>query len=145
MRILEDAHVVDRETRREQIIEQVEALAREAGGVTPEDTDLVDEVTDLVEWPVAVLGGFEERYLELPKDVLITVMKSHQRYFPVVDPGDGALKPHFVAVANGRRDDMGLIRQGYEDVLRARYADAAFFLKQDLERPCATTCRAWPA
>jgi glycyl-tRNA synthetase len=131
-------HIHDREERRRQVRQQVATLSREAGGVTPDDPELVDEVADLVEWPVAVVGKFEAKYLDLPKDVLITVMKSHQRYFPVVDAGTGVLMPNFIAVANGQRSDMNLIRQGYEDVLRARYADAAFFLKQDLGQPLET-------
>ena len=129
--------VLLREERRAWIAEHVAAIAERAGGVTPEDADLLDEVTDLVEWPVAVLGGFEEAYLSLPKDVLITVMRKHQRYFPVVDAKTGAMLPHFVAVANGEHDDMALVTRGYEDVLRARYADADFFLKQDLKKPLA--------
>jgi glycyl-tRNA synthetase len=133
--LMRGCHALDRNERRRQIVEQVNALAGEVGGSVPKDDELTDEVTDLVEWPAAVRGRFEEKHLALPRDVLIMVMKSHQRYFPVTDPNTGALKPYFVAVANGRREDLGVIRQGYEDVLRARYADAAFFLQQDLEQP----------
>ncbi len=127
--------IVDRDARRQQVWEQVTALAAEVGGMVPEDPDLLAEVTDLVEWPVALRGRFEEKYLELPQDVLITVMKKHQRYFPVVDPETGRMLPYFIVVANGRREDMDLVRRGYEDVLRARYADAAFFVREDLKRP----------
>ncbi len=136
METLRDLHVVvDREERKRQVWEQVTALAAEVGGTVPEDPALLDEVTDLVEWPVALRGRFEEKYLHLPQEVLITVMKKHQRYFPVVDPNEGKMLPYFIAVANGRREDMDLVRQGYEDVLRARYADAEFFVKEDLKQP----------
>ena len=125
--------VVDREERKRQVWAQVTALAEEVGGTVPEDPALLDEVTDLVEWPVALRGGFEEKYLSLPKDVLITVMKKHQRYFPIVHPETGEMMPYFIAVANGERKDMDLVRRGYEDVLRARYADAEFFVREDLK------------
>ncbi len=122
--------IVDRAQRRSAIAEQIQRLAAEVGGRVPDDPTLLDEVTDLVEWPVALRGRFEEDYLRLPQDVLITVMKKHQRYFPIVDP-TGKMLPYFIAVANGRRADMNLVRRGYEDVLRARYADAAFFVRED--------------
>ncbi len=128
---LEAWHVLaDREARKAEILRQLQALAEEVGGRVPEDPELLEEVTDLVEWPVAVRGRFEEQYLRLPKEVLITVMKKHQRYFPIVD-GQGRLMPYFIAVANGAREDMALVRQGYEDVLRARFADADFFIQED--------------
>ncbi len=127
--------IVDRPLRRRRIWAQVEALAKGVGGVVPEDDRLLEEVTDLVEWPVAIRGGFEEKYLRLPKDVLITVMKKHQRYFPIVDPETGEMLPYFIAVSNGERKDMALVRRGYEDVLRARYADAEYFVEQDLRHP----------
>ena len=127
--------IVDRPLRRRRIWAQVEALAKGVGGVVPEDDRLLEEVTDLVEWPVAIRGGFEEKYLRLPKDVLITVMKKHQRYFPIVDPETGEMLPYFIAVSNGERQDMALVRRGYEDVLRARYADAEYFVEQDLRHP----------
>ena len=127
--------IVDRNTRRQHVADQVQTLAKGSGGVVPEDPGLLDEVTDLVEWPVAVRGEFEEKYLHLPKDVLITVMKKHQRYFAIVHPETGAMLPYFIAVSNGERKDMGLVRRGYEDVLRARYADAEYFVEQDLKQP----------
>ncbi len=127
-------HVVaDREARKAEIRRQMQRLAEEVGGRVPEDPELLEEVTDLVEWPVALRGRFEEQYLRLPKEVLITVMKKHQRYFPIVDD-QGRLMPYFIAVANGRREDMDLVRQGYEDVLRARFADADFFIQEDRKR-----------
>jgi len=143
----ENGIVVRREERRESVRRQVEALAAEVGGVIPDDPALLDEVTDLVEHPVALLGSFDPDYLRLPKDVLITVMKKHQRYFPVVRHRDtkapgphkasepGALLPHFIAVCNGEPADPDIVRTGYEEVLRARYADAAFFYEADTSRP----------
>ncbi|HIQ05651.1 MAG TPA: glycine--tRNA ligase subunit beta [Anaerolineae bacterium] len=134
--------LIDREERRASVQQQVEALATEVGGVVPDDPALLDEVTDLVEQPVALRGSFDPRYLALPKDVLITVMKKHQRYFPVVHKptdddgaGDERLLPYFIAVANGEPRNPDVVRAGNEAVLRARYADADFFYKQDTARP----------
>ena len=132
--------VIDREERRQLIAELVEQAVAEVAGVTPDDPGLLDEVTDLVEAPQALLGHFEERYLELPMPVLIAVMKKHQRYFPVFRQGgdfsQDDLLPYFVTVANSNelaRPDV--VRAGNEGVIRARYADAAFFYRQDTERP----------
>lgn len=94
---------------------------------------MLDEVTNLVERPTPILGSFEERYLELPAQILTTVMRKHQRYLPV-RARDGSLLPHFVAVANGDVD-ADLVRAGNEAVLRARYEDAAFFWRADLRTP----------
>ena len=127
--------IVDRALRRRRVREQVIALSKGMGGKVPDDPALLDEVTDLVEWPVAIRGEFEEKYLSLPKDVLITVMKKHQRYFPIVNAETGEMMPYFIAVSNGLRKDMSIVRRGYEDVLRARYADAEFFVKEDLKKP----------
>ncbi|MCB0154633.1 MAG: glycine--tRNA ligase subunit beta, partial [Anaerolineae bacterium] len=91
------------------------------------------EVTHLVEQPTAFLGSFEEKYLSIPKPVLITVMRKHQRYFPIVDH-TGQLMPHFIGVRNGGVAHLDTVRQGNEGVLRARYADAAFFFKSDTEK-----------
>ena len=104
------------------------------------DEDLLDEVTDLVEAPQAVLGAFETRYLDLPQPVLTAVMKKHQRYFPVVtrptDAAESSLAPRFVTVANADAlQHPDVVRQGNEGVIRARYADAEFFYKQDTARP----------
>lgn len=127
--------IVDQDIRREMVRQQVNALAERAGGQVSDDPDLLDEVTNLVEYPTAIFGQFDPAFLSLPKEVLIAVMKKHQRYFPVMR--DGQLLPCFIAVANGRRDEVDLIRHGNEEVLRARYADAAFFYQADTRVPLA--------
>jgi glycyl-tRNA synthetase len=126
--------VVDREERRQLVAELVQQAAAAVDGTVPAEPDLLDEVTDLVEAPQALLGAFEEKYLALPAPVLIGVMKKHQRYFPVLR--DDALVNHFVAVANA--NDLAhpaVVREGYEGVIRARYADAAYFYRHDTSRP----------
>ncbi len=120
--------------RREEIRRQVEALAESAGGVAAIDPALLDEVTHLVEKPTAFLGAFDEEFLALPREALIGVMKKHQRYFPVLDES-GALLPAFIGVRNGDEAHLDLVRQGNEHVLRARFADANFFLREDLKQP----------
>ncbi|WP_052847814.1 glycine--tRNA ligase [Streptomyces avicenniae] len=129
--------LADADRRRELVVSGARRLAAEAGGTV--DTDLhaglVDEITNLVEQPTPLLGRFDERYLDLPADVLVTVMRKHQRYLPVVDE-TGALLPYFVAVANGSCDH-DVVRAGNEAVLRARYEDAAFFWHADLETDLA--------
>jgi len=128
--------VVDVDERRESIEQQINRLATEVGGRIPEDPALLEEVTNLVERPTAVRGTFEEEYLSLPRDVLITVMKKHQRYFPVISDSDSAdLLPYFIAVRNGDDQHLDLVRRGYEEVLRARYADADFFYEADTSKP----------
>ncbi|MBK8051252.1 MAG: glycine--tRNA ligase subunit beta [Anaerolineales bacterium] len=129
--------VVDRTERRQLVAELVAAAAAQVDGVVPDESALLDEVTDLIEAPQALLGTFEAKYLELPAPVLIGVMKKHQRYFPVLR--DGALVNHFVAVANS--NDLAhpdVVREGYEGVIRARYADAAYFFRQDVGRHLET-------
>jgi glycyl-tRNA synthetase len=134
--------ILDPEARKASIEEQINGIASEAGGEIIPDPDLLTEVTNLVEAPTAFLGEFNPRHLELPREVLIAVMKKHQRYFPV-HKGDDLL-PHFVVVANkpsqpceGYKPSQGLpeIKQGNEDVVRARFADAAYFVKEDLQTP----------
>ncbi|MBA2448248.1 MAG: glycine--tRNA ligase subunit beta [Chloroflexi bacterium] len=126
----------DPATRREAILTRDDALAREAGGSLDADPALLDEVTNLVEWPLPFVGAFDAAYLDAPPAALVTVMKKHQRYFPI-RADDGRLLPCFLAVANGRRDDLALIRRGNEEVLRARLADALYFYRLDLQRPLA--------
>jgi glycyl-tRNA synthetase len=121
---------VNRDHRRETIKQQVEALARKIDGSVPEDPELLDEVTDLVEAPHALCGTFESTRLSLPREMLIAVMKKHQRYFPVLDK-KGDLKSNFITVCNGLPDDPDLVVKGNENVIRARYADARFFYEDD--------------
>ena len=129
---------VDAGQRRRAIVDRAQALASTVAGtvdLTAEDA-LVGEVTNLVEQPTVILGSFDPSYLELPTEVLTTVMRKHQRYLPVRQP-DGGLLPHFVVVANGDCDP-DLVRAGNEAVLRARYEDAAYFWRVDQTTPPAT-------
>lgn len=120
--------IADIETRRAAIRERAQTLAAEVGGTVPENPELLAEVANLVEAPTPLRGSFNPRYLELPRDVLVTVMRKHQRYFPVEQ--DGRLLPYFITVANGAVD-IETVRAGNEEVIEARYADAAFFWQQD--------------
>ncbi len=127
---------VDRDKRREIIQQQVETLGREIDGSVPSDPDLLDEVTDLVEAPHALCGSFERARLSLPREVLISVMKKHQRYFPVLDER-GDLKPNFITVCNGIPGALDRVVKGNENVIRARYADAEFFYRDDTGKKLA--------
>ncbi len=124
--------------RRASVVTQAEALAAGVGGTVDVEADaaVVDEITNLVEDPRGVLGGFDERYLDLPARILTTVMRKHQRYLPVYR--DGQLAPHFVTMANGLCDDA-TVRAGNESVIRARYEDALFFWNADLEADSVET------
>ena len=129
--------VLDGAERRSTILEGGRELAAAAGGVLEDDPALLEEVGNLVEWPKPLLGSFDPEYLEAPSAALVTVMKKHQRYFPVRGD-DGRLLPSFVAVANGRRPDPSLVVRGNEEVLRARFADALYFYRLDLRAPLAS-------
>ncbi len=131
----ENQIVVDVTGRREEIQTQADVLAATVTGRIPDDPELLDEVTGLVERPVALLGQFEPEYLSLPRDVLVTVMKKQQRYFPVVSAESGELLPYFIAVRNGDDLHLDVVREGYEEVLRARFADAKFFFDNDTRKP----------
>ncbi len=133
LRVMADHQVlVDPADRRVEVWRQVQAVAAAAGGQAVENPDLLEEVTHLVEQPTAFLGSFEEKYLSLPQPVLITVMRKHQRYFPIVGQvANLPLLPHFIGVRNGGTAHLDIVRQGNEGVLRARYADAEFFFKED--------------
>ncbi|HUO19091.1 MAG TPA: glycine--tRNA ligase subunit beta [Steroidobacteraceae bacterium] len=122
--------------RRAHIRDEVTALARGGGGRALIGEALLDEVTALTEWPVALAGAFEERFLALPREVLTATLEDHQRYFPVED-ARGRLLPAFIAVANLKSRDPARIRAGNERVVRARLADAAFFWEQDRREPLA--------
>lgn len=126
--------IVDHTARKQMIWDQVTALAAREGGEVIPDDELVEEVTQLLEYPTALCGGFNEKYLRLPREVLITPMREHQRYFPVVGP-DGRLLAKFITVRNGTDAFLDIVRQGNEKVLRARLADAEFFYEEDLKTP----------
>jgi glycyl-tRNA synthetase len=119
--------------RRQGIWDQIGALARQVGATIREDPGLLAEVANLVESPHALLGSFDRAYLGLPPEVLISVMKKHQRYFPLEKGGE--LQPYFVAVRNGDGEGMELVREGNEHVLQARFADAEYFIRQDRKQP----------
>jgi glycyl-tRNA synthetase len=157
--------LVDVDERRDAIREHIQRLAAEVGGTVPDDPALLEEVTNLVEHPTALRGSFDPSYLSLPEPVLVTVMKKHQRYFPVVrssgnqgirgsgnqdsgkqvisppdslipdSPSPDSLMPYFIAVRNGGTEHLDVVRRGNEGVLRARYADADYFFKVDTEKP----------
>ena len=124
--------VIDPEVRRQRIVQQAHDLARTAGGRVLEDAGLVEEVMNLVEYPVPVLGSFNREFLRVPKEVLITAMREHQRYFSVVD-GQGNLLPSFITISNTRAEDMEVVRAGNERVLAARMSDAAYFYDHDVK------------
>ncbi len=122
--------IADFERRREMIRDGVNAAAADAGGHVVDGESLYDEVAALVEWPVPILGRFDEQYLALPREVVISTLTSHQRYFPVADD-KGALLPRFITVANLESKDPDQVRDGNERVIRPRLADAAFFWDSD--------------
>lgn len=130
---LRDNYVmVDPEERRRVIKEQIAAIEKENNVVVEKDEELLDEVVFLLEYPTALMGSFEEKYLRIPKEAVITPMKEHQRYFPVMNE-DGDLLPHFVTVRNGLPRNIEIVTAGNEKVLRARLADAEFFYDEDLK------------
>lgn len=122
--------IVDPEERKEKILAQIHALEAEQNWTVPIDEGLLDEVVHLVEYPTVLFGNFEKEYLEIPQEVLITSMREHQRYFPVVDK-EGVLLPHFVTVRNGDDKGLEIVAKGNEKVLRARLSDARFFYVED--------------
>ncbi|MFP3869543.1 MAG: glycine--tRNA ligase subunit beta [Syntrophobacteria bacterium] len=126
--------IVDIQERKERIRQLIEACAREKNGRILQDDDLLDEVTQLVEYPTAVCGSFEDSYLELPREVLITAMRTHQRYFAVVDDRD-RLMPYFVTVSNTLTRNPQVVANGNERVLRARLEDARFYYVEDQKVP----------
>ncbi|MGD2143586.1 MAG: glycine--tRNA ligase subunit beta [Anaerolineae bacterium] len=133
--LLDRHHIMaDPETRRAVIKDQAEELASCVGGHVAVDSELLSEVTHLVEQPKPFLGEFDQEYLSLPAAVLAAVMKKHQRTFPVLDDG-GEVLPYFVAVRNGGDEHLDSVRHGNEEVIRARFADAEFFYKEDTKQP----------
>lgn len=128
--------ILEQDKRREEIRRQIKQLAQEQGGKVLIDPVLLEEVTFLVEYPTALCGRFEEDYLKLPKEVLITSMREHQKYFPVVNE-QGELLPLFITVRNGGKEYLEIVQAGNEKVLRARLADAKFFYEEDQSTPIA--------
>jgi len=125
--------LLDEAQRKESVRRQVAELASEVRGGIQEDPALLAEITNLVEAPVGLRGSFDPSHLKLPREVLVSVMKKHQRYFPVEK--DGSLLPYFITVRNGDHHGMNLVVEGNEHVIRARFADAAFFVREDVKRP----------
>lgn len=125
--------MVDIAERKNKIRTEIDAAADGIGGITLTDAGLLDTVVNLVEFPTIVAGNFDEKFLQLPREVLVTAMGEHQKYFAVVDRKD-RLMPHFIAVSNTSAKDMALVSKGNERVLRARLEDAAFFYRSDLEK-----------
>jgi len=131
---LEENHIiVDQEKRKTMIREQLKDKAAEVGGEALVDEGLLDEVTYLVEYPVAVHGSFDPAFLDLPQEVPITSMQNHQRYFPIVEKESGKLMPHFVGISNNRFHQN--ISKGYAKVLQARLSDGRFFFNEDRKQP----------
>ncbi len=134
---LERAYVLaDHRARALLLSERVEAAARAAGGRAVHDPELVEINSFLAEWPTALVGRFDRAYLDLPREVVVTALREHQRFFAVEDER-GALLPAFVAVRNGDERGLDGVRRGYERVLKARLDDARFYWETDLKRPPA--------
>lgn len=134
---LRHAHVIaDPAERREAVLAEITSSAKQTGGTVRTDDELVDTVTNLVEKPHAVCGSFDQKFLALPREVLITSMREHQKYFAIVD-SNGELLPNFIAVNNTATRDHDLAVEGHQRVLRARLEDALFFFKEDQHRQLA--------
>ena len=135
LKVMESAFVVLDPLERQRVVAKAARdAAASVGGVPADDPELVQTVANLTEYPTAVCGGFEKRFLDLPDAVLITAMREHQKYFAVYDE-KGSLMPNFVAVNNTKTRDESVVCRGHERVLRARLSDADFFLKEDRKRP----------
>jgi glycyl-tRNA synthetase beta chain len=133
--VLRNAKVLGRVEREHRIRKALDAATRTIPGARwREDKSLLDSVVNLTEWPSVVLGSFDREFLQLPEEVLVTVMRDHQKYF-AVEGAKGKLLPHFLAVLNTDGDPQGLIRHGNERVLRARFNDARFFWQSDQRHP----------
>ena len=134
LRVMNESGILlDVDERRRRIQEQITHLANEVDGEIIDDPNLIAEVTNLVETPTAFRGVFDAEFLELPREVLISVMKNHQRYFPIEKEGE--LLPYFISVRNGGEAHLSTVTKGNENVIRARFADAAYFVKKDLALP----------
>jgi len=129
--------IVDFAERRQRIVKQVEQLAKDHHASAVINDDLLDEVTSMVEWPVAVMGNFEERFLDVPQEALISTMSANQKYFHLVD-GQKKLLPHFITISNIESQDVRKVIEGNERVIRPRFSDAEFFWKQDRKNKLAS-------
>ena len=128
--------IVDQNQRREMITAQINEVAKSKGGVAEITDDLLEEVLYLVEYPTALAGEFETKYLQLPAEAVITPMRDHQRYFPVKN-SDGELMPLFITIRNGGKDYLDIVQHGNERVLKARLEDAQFFFNEDRKKSLA--------
>lgn len=136
-KLLEQGRVIAQfDIRREKIADHIDATAKRLGGRAIVDDALLDEVTALVEWPVPVAGEFDARFLDLPREVLISTLKDHQRYFPVTDDSD-ALLPWFITLSNIESRNPDAVKNGNERVVRPRLTDAEFFYRVDRKTPLA--------
>jgi len=122
--------IVDPERRKEIITAEIEQLAASVQGRVEPDSELLEEIIYLIEYPTSLMGGFNEKYLAIPQEAVITPMKEHQRYFPVLN-ADGELLPKFITVRNGNKEHLDVVQAGNEKVLEARLADAKFFYDED--------------
>lgn len=122
--------IADFEQRKAMIVEQINKLEKKHDWQVPQDEELLEEVTNLVEYPTVFYGSYDENFLTLPEEVLVTTMKAHQRYFPVKNK-EGKLLPYFISVRNGDDRNIDVVRKGNEKVLHARLADAVFFYEED--------------
>ena len=129
--------VADQKVRREKIWAQIQAVAKVAGGQVKPDEDLLSELVYILEYPTALLGSFDAKYLEIPEELVVTPMREHQRYFPVYDAAGQKLLPHFITVRNGNSEHLDIVQAGNEKVLAARLADAEFFWHEDCSHPLA--------
>ncbi len=129
--------VADQKVRREKIWAQIQAVAKVAGGQVKPDEDLLSELVYILEYPTALLGSFDAKYLEIPEELVVTPMREHQRYFPVYDASGQKLLPHFITVRNGNSEHLDIVQAGNEKVLAARLADAEFFWHEDCSHPLA--------
>lgn len=125
--------MVDREERMAVVKQQAEQSAKKLGGVALIDENLLQEVSGLIEWPVAVSGDFDKEFLDVPAESLISSMQDHQKYFPVVDK-KGKLMPHFITISNIESKDVNKVKEGNERVIRPRLGDAKFFWEQDAKK-----------
>jgi glycyl-tRNA synthetase beta chain len=135
-KLLDAKVIVTVPERRARVVAEIDRVAKEAGGRRVVDDELVDTITGLVEWPSGVLGAFGQDALDMPREVLISEMRGHQKYASI-ETTDGKLMPQFVAVANTPVKDVAVSRRGYERVLNARLADARYFFDEDRTRPLA--------